>query len=77
MDLTTAEFDLLAATAATPGEVQTRDALTRTVFRRPLRRGDRAADKVVLHLRQELELRERCIVTVRQVGYVFIGFPNT
>jgi DNA-binding response OmpR family regulator len=78
VDLTTAEFDLLAALAATPGEVQTRDALTRTVFRRPWRAGDRAVDNAVLHLRQKLEpeLGERCIVTIRQVGYVFIGFPS-
>jgi DNA-binding response OmpR family regulator len=78
VDLTTAEFDLLATLAGTPGEVQTRDALTATVFRRAWRPGDRAVDNAVLHLRQKLEpeLGERCIVTVRQVGYVFIGFPN-
>ena len=40
--------------------------------------GDRAVDNAVLHLRQKLapELGERCIITIRQVGYVFIGFPN-
>jgi DNA-binding response OmpR family regulator len=78
VDLTTAEFDLLAALAGMPGEVQTREALTRVVFRRSWRPGDRAVDNAVLHLRQKLEpeLGERCIVTVRQVGYVFIGFPN-
>jgi DNA-binding response OmpR family regulator len=78
LELTTAEFDLLSALAAMPGEVQTREALTQTVFRRPWRVGDRAVDNAVLHLRQKLapELGERCIVTIRQVGYVFIGFPN-
>jgi DNA-binding response OmpR family regulator len=78
VDLTTAEFDLLAALAAQPGEVMTREGLTQTVFRRPWRVGDRAVDNAVLHLRQKLapELGERCIVTIRQVGYVFIGFPN-
>lgn len=77
LDLTTAEFDLLAALAANPGEVQTREALTQTVFRRNWRAGDRAVDNAVLHLRQKLapELGERCIVTIRQIGYVFIGFP--
>jgi DNA-binding response OmpR family regulator len=77
VDLTTAEFDLLAALAAQPGEVQTREGLTAAVFRRPWRAGDRAVDNAVLHLRQKLapELGERCIVTIRQVGYVFIGFP--
>lgn len=79
LELTTAEFDLLAAMAGQPGEVQTREALTQQVFRRPWRPGDRAVDNAVLHLRQKLapELGERCIVTIRQVGYVFIGFPNS
>lgn len=79
LDLTGAEFDLLAALAAMPGEVQTREALTQSVFRRPWRAGDRAVDNAVLHLRQKLapELGERCIITIRQVGYVFIGFPNS
>jgi DNA-binding response OmpR family regulator len=78
LELTTAEFDLLMALAAHPGEVQSREALTRTVFRRPWRPGDRAVDNAVLHLRQKLmpDLGERCIITIRQVGYVFIGFPN-
>lgn len=78
LELTGAEFDLLVALAAQPGEVQTRDALTLTVFRRYWRVGDRAVDNTVLHLRQKLapELGERCIITIRQVGYVFIGFPN-
>jgi DNA-binding response OmpR family regulator len=79
LELTTAEFDLLAALAAQPGEVQTREGLTQLVFRRAWRPGDRAVDNAVLHLRQKLapELGERCIVTIRQVGYVFIGFPNS
>jgi DNA-binding response OmpR family regulator len=78
VELTTAEFDLLAALASQPGEVMTREGLTQSVFRRPWRAGDRAVDNAVLHLRQKLapELGERCIVTIRQVGYVFIGFPN-
>jgi len=79
LELTTAEFDLLVALAGMPGEVQTREALTLSVFRRPWRAGDRAVDNAVLHLRQKLapEMGERCIVTIRQVGYVFIGFPNS
>ncbi len=78
MDLNTAEFDQQAPLAAQPGEVMTREGLTQTVIRRPWRAGDRAVDNAVLHLRQKLapELGERCIVTIRQVGYVFIGFPN-
>jgi DNA-binding response OmpR family regulator len=79
LELTTAEFDLLMALAAHPGEVQAREALTRAVFRRTWRPGDRAVDNAVLHLRQKLmpDLGERCIITIRQVGYVFIGFPNS
>jgi DNA-binding response OmpR family regulator len=78
LELTGAEFDLMAALAAMPGEVQTREALTQQVFRRSWRPGDRAVDNAVLHLRQKLapELGERCIITIRQVGYVFIGFPS-
>ncbi len=75
--LTTAEFDTLSALAQTPGETRTRDELTRLVFRRDWRPGDRAVDNAVLHLRQKLQddLGEACIVTVRQMGYVFAGFP--
>ncbi len=75
--LTTAEFDTLSALAQTPGETRTRDELTRLVFRREWRPGDRAVDNAVLHLRQKLQddLGEACIVTVRQMGYVFSGFP--
>lgn len=75
--LTTAEFDTFAALAANPGEVKSRDDLTRIVFRRDWRPGDRAVDNAVLHLRQKLEedLGEGCIVTVRQQGYLFTGFP--
>jgi DNA-binding response OmpR family regulator len=77
--LTTAEFDTLSALAQTPGETRTRDELTRLVFRREWRPGDRAVDNAILHLRQKLQsdLGEACIVTVRQMGYVFSGFPPT
>lgn len=75
--LTMAEFETLAALSARPGEVRTRDELTKLVFRRTWRPGDRAVDNAILHLRQKLsqELGEGCIVTVRQMGYVFTGFP--
>jgi DNA-binding response OmpR family regulator len=77
LHLTTAEFETLAALSAKPGEVRTREDLTRIVFRRTWRPGDRAVDNAILHLRQKLsaELGEGCIVTVRQMGYVFTGFP--
>lgn len=76
--LTTAEFDTLSALAAKPGDVRSREELTRMVFRRTWRPGDRAVDNAVLHLRQKLaqDLGEGCIVTVRQMGYVFTGFPK-
>ncbi len=76
--LTIAEFDTLAALAETPGETRTRDALTKAVFRREWRPGDRAVDNAILHLRQKLQddLGEHCIVTVRQLGYIFAGFPQ-
>ncbi|MBC7431691.1 MAG: response regulator transcription factor [Rubritepida sp.] len=76
--LTTAEFDTLSALAAKPGDVRSREELTRLVFRRTWRSGDRAVDNAVLHLRQKLshDLGDGCIVTVRQMGYVFTGFPK-
>ena len=76
--LTTAEFDTLSALAAKPGDVRSREELTKLVFRRTWRSGDRAVDNAVLHLRQKLaqDLGEGCIVTVRQMGYVFTGFPK-
>jgi DNA-binding response OmpR family regulator len=75
--LTTAEFDTLAALACKPGEVCSREQLTKQVFRRIWRPSDRAVDNAVLHLRQKLadDLSDGCIVTVRQMGYVFTGFP--
>ena len=76
--LTTAEFDTLSALAAKPGDVRSREELTKLVFRRTWRSGDRAVDNAVLHLRQKLsqDLGDGCIVTVRQMGYVFTGFPK-
>ncbi|MCS6890523.1 MAG: response regulator transcription factor [Rhodovarius sp.] len=76
--LTTAEFDTLQALAARRGEVRSREELTRIVFRRPWRPGDRAVDNAVLRLRQKLgrEIGDGCIVTVRQQGYLFAGFPE-
>ena len=76
--LTTAEFDTLSALAAKPGDVRSREELTKMVFRRTWRSGDRAVDNAVLHLRQKLsqDLGDGCIVTVRQMGYVFTGFPK-
>lgn len=77
--LTTAEFDTLQALAAKTGDVRSREDLTKIVFRRTWRPGDRAVDNAVLHLRQKLahDLGEGCIVTVRQLGYVFTGFPKS
>ena len=76
--LTTAEFDTLAALAAKTGEACSREQLTRLVFRRIWQPGDRAVDNAVLHLRQKLadDLGDGCIVTLRQLGYVFTGFPK-
>ncbi len=76
--LTTAEFDTLVALASKPGEVRSREELTRIVFRRTWRPGDRSVDNAILHLRQKLapDMGEGCIATVRQLGYVFTGFGN-
>ena len=57
-----------------------REALHQATFGRPLRAGDRAVDSVVYKLRRKIgeDLGEHEVIKgVRQVGYVFTGFPAT
>ncbi len=77
VDLTAAEFDLLAALVDAAGEPLSRDDLTRQVLGRPWRPDDRALDNLVLHLRQKLGAGgARSIVTIRNRGYAFTTFPE-
>ena len=59
--LTGAEFELMRLLTAAVGEPVDRDAISRTVFRRPWRVEDRAVDGLVKRLRRKLE--EEAIAT--------------
>lgn len=72
--LTTAEFGVLSALAATEGHAVSRAELCARVLGRPLHPGDRAVDTVICKLRQKLA--PGVIVTVRPAGYAFAGFPG-
>jgi DNA-binding response OmpR family regulator len=76
--LTSAEFDLLAALAACPGEAMDRDRLTREVLHRPYRSEDRSLDNLVHQIRRKLGRTGagEVIVSVRNQGYAFKGFPE-
>jgi DNA-binding response OmpR family regulator/predicted ATPase len=74
--LTTTEARLLAALAARPGEVRSRDWLLSRVW--GYRRGvhTRALDNTVMRLRAKIELdaaRPRHVITVRGVGFRFVA----
>jgi DNA-binding response OmpR family regulator len=76
--LSTAEFEVLRLLVAEPGRPVAREALHQATFGRPLRAGDRAVDSVVYKLRRKIgeDLGEHEVIKgVRQVGYVFTGFP--
>lgn len=75
--LTGTEFALLACLIETPGQPVSRDTLTRRLLGRPWRPEERAIDNLVLHLRQKFGPGgSRSIVTVRNQGYAFTGFPE-
>ena len=55
------------------------EELSKLAFGRPWRFGDRSVDNAIVVLRRKLgdERVDGCIRTVRGIGYVFVGFPNT
>jgi two-component system alkaline phosphatase synthesis response regulator PhoP len=72
VDVTAAEFDLLARMAAAPGRVFTRGQLLETIHGVAVDAGERAIDAHVKNLRRKIEAdphRPRRIVTVHGVGY--------
>ena len=77
--LTTAEFETLNALVAANGAPVGRADLGHVVFRRELHPGDRAVDTIIRKLRLKIERpgEQSVIKTVRQLGYVFVGFPDT
>jgi two-component system phosphate regulon response regulator OmpR len=76
VELTTGEFDLLAALAKHPGRVFGREALMDLTRRRSWEAFDRTIDAQVARLRKKIEAdpkKPMLIKSVRNVGYVFTG----
>jgi two-component system, OmpR family, alkaline phosphatase synthesis response regulator PhoP len=78
VELTALEFKLLAALAAYPGMVLSRDQLLERVWGYDFFGEDRVVDVHIGHIRQKLETDPadpQFIVTVRGVGYKFMDEP--
>ena len=76
VELTTGEFDLLAALAKHPGRVFDREALMDLTRGRSWEAFDRTIDAQVARLRKKIETdpkKPMLIKSVRNVGYVFTG----
>ncbi len=72
LDLTTAEFKLLAYLMERPGKVQDRYELPKVLFGYADTTQSRALDTHIKRLRQKLGEKACCIGTERGVGYVFL-----
>lgn len=74
--LTASEFETLRILADAAGEPVSRAELSERVFRRPLAPNDRAVDTAVRKIREKIRLGNGpdAIKSVRNVGYVFVGF---
>jgi len=69
LDLTATEFKLLLALAKRHGRVATRDALLEEVWGYEFRGYERTVDTHVGRLRRKLGRANRCIETIRGLGY--------
>ncbi len=82
VDLTSSEYDLLAAFLRQPGRTLSRNALMRDLRGRAWTYFDRSIDTLVARLRKKIDLdpARPLIRSVRGVGYVFCasvsGAPN-
>ena len=76
LDLTTAEFKLLAYLMERPGKVQDRYELQKVLFGYADTTQSRALDTHVKRLRQKLGEHAACIVTERGSGYYFTPEPQ-
>ena len=76
LDLTTAEFKLLAYLMERPGKVQDRYELQKVLFGYADTTQSRALDTHVKRLRQKLGAHAACIVTERGSGYYFSPEPQ-
>ncbi len=72
LELTTAEFKLLAYLMERPGKVQNRHELQKILFGYADTTQSRALDTHVKRLRQKLGEHAACVGTERGVGYVFL-----
>ena len=79
IDLTSAEFDLLAVLIRRAGDCVTRDDLSQQALGRPIGPVDRSIDNHMSNLRKKLgphaDGRER-IRNIRSVGYCYTGSPH-
>lgn len=76
VELTTGEFDMLAAFVQHPGRVLTRDFLMDETRGRQLEAFDRTIDAQIVRLRRKIEAdakHPQFIKAVRGVGYIFTG----
>jgi len=74
LDLTTVEFERLAAFVETPGRVLSREALLKRAFGRSFHPENRSLDMCVSRLRRKLNLDQATpgkIKTIRSEGYLF------
>ena len=77
VQLTPAEFDLLAALCRSAGAVLTRADLVQRAFGFDYEGTDRTVDAHIAKLRRKLHSRGvQCIATVFGVGYRFVGTPS-
>ncbi len=72
LELTTAEFKLLAYLMERPGRVQDRYELQKILFGYADTTQSRALDTHIKRLRQKLGTHASCVGTERGVGYVFV-----
>lgn len=72
LELTTAEFKLLAYLMERPGRVQDRYELQKVLFGYADTTQSRALDTHIKRLRQKLGMHASCIGTERGVGYFFV-----
>jgi two-component system response regulator CpxR len=75
VELTSAEFELLAQFLKAPGQVLTREDLVKNALGRELEPSDRSLDVHISNLRRKLGLAEdgaERIRAIRNVGYVYV-----
>ena len=79
VELTPREFDLLAYLLQNEGRAVTRDAILQAVWGESYFGTDRTVDNFVTRLRQKLDMPGDPVhfVTVRGVGYRFVGDPES